>query len=150
MALESAIGGYCSSLKVSYLRDQVFAFNVSCKEVGFFILHQRSLVCPQFKCYFHLWGHGGPDWEKEFRLWQVECKEEWTLVSPSKRRARLGLEAMKHAPAKSSLRSSKHAVKKSIRFASFLNYDACKGYRHPATTEEIIIVTLDAGYSVDP
>ena len=73
LALESAIGGYCSSLKVSYLRDQVFAFNVSCKEVGFFILHQRSFVCLQFKCYFHLCGHGGPDWEKEFRLWQVEC-----------------------------------------------------------------------------
>ena len=57
---------------------------------------------------------------------------------------------MKHAPAKSSLRSSKHAVKQSLLFATFLNYDACKGYRYLATSEEINIVTLDAGYSVDP
>ena len=35
LALESAIGGYCSQLKVSCLRDQVFSFHVSCKEFGF-------------------------------------------------------------------------------------------------------------------
>lgn len=114
--------------------------------MGFFILHQRTFVCPQFKCFFHLWGHGGPDWEKEFRAWQIECQEEWTLVSPSKRRARLGLEAMKKAPAKSYLRSFvPDPMKKSLRFATFLNYDACKGYRYPATAEEISTVTIDAG-----
>ena len=36
LALESEIGGYCSQLKVSCLRDQVFSFHVSCKEVGVF------------------------------------------------------------------------------------------------------------------
>ena len=61
LALEAAIGGYCSSLKVSCLCDRVFSFHVSCKEVGFFILHQRNHVCSQFKCHFHLWGHGGPN-----------------------------------------------------------------------------------------
>ena len=95
LALESAIGGYCSQLKVSCLRDQVFSFHVSCKEVGFFILHQRSFVCPKFKCFFHLWGHGGSDWMKEFRLWQIECNEEWTVVSPSKRRAKLGRDLLR-------------------------------------------------------
>lgn len=49
LALESAIGGYCSALKVSCLCEQVFSFHVSCKEVGFFILHQRNYVCDQFK-----------------------------------------------------------------------------------------------------
>ena len=39
LALESAIGGYCSQLMVSFLYVGVFSFNVSCKEVGFFILH---------------------------------------------------------------------------------------------------------------
>ena len=48
------------------------------------------------------------------------------------------------------MRSSAHATKKSLRFATFLNYDACKGYRYPATAEEINIVTLDAGYTIDP
>ena len=34
-------GGYCSSLKVSCLRDRVFSFNVSCKAVGFLIYLQK-------------------------------------------------------------------------------------------------------------
>ena len=103
LLLKVLLSGHGSALKVSQLHDRVFSFNVSCKEVRFFILHQRSFVCPQFKCFFHLWGHGGPDWVKEFRLWQAECDQEWTLISPSKRRARLGLEAMQHVPGKSSL-----------------------------------------------
>ena len=39
LALESALGGYCSQLKVSFISNGVFSFNVSCKEVGFFIMH---------------------------------------------------------------------------------------------------------------
>src|SRR4051812_32886830 len=50
LALESAIGGYCSKLKVSRLQDQVFPFHVSCKDVGFFIFHQCTFVCPKFHC----------------------------------------------------------------------------------------------------
>ena len=75
LSLEAALGGYCSSLKVSCLRDRVFSFHVSCKDVGFFILHQRSFVCDHFKCFFHLWGRGGPDCEKEFKVWQLECQQ---------------------------------------------------------------------------
>ena len=151
LALEAAIGGYCYSLQVSCLRDRVFSFHVSCKEVGFFILHQHNHVCPQFKCHIHLWGHGGPDWTKEFRYWQVECNDEWILVSPSKRRESLGLAAMLHAPAKSYLHSKDgHHPRKSLRFATFLNYDACKGYRYNATAEDILTVQQDAGYNLDP
>ena len=42
-ALEAAIGGYCSHLKVCFLHHGVFSFNVSCKEVGFFILTRGVL-----------------------------------------------------------------------------------------------------------
>ena len=148
-ALEAAIGGYCSHLKVSFLHHGVFSFNVSCKEVGFFILHQRSFVCDQFKCFFHHWGHGGPDWQKEFRLWQSECQEEWVLVSPSKRRARLGLEAMKHAPPKSSLRAraAKSLPKKHATFATFLQYPTRKGYSYGPSADEVTTVRAD-GYHV--
>ena len=120
---------------------------MSCKEVGFFISHQRSFVCPQFKCFFHLWGHGGPDWEKEFRLWQSECNQEWTLVSPSKRRARLGLEAMKHALTKSSLcsRSSGPHPHNHVKFATFMKYPARKGYNYGPTATEVVTV-WEAGY----
>jgi hypothetical protein len=56
IALEAVIGGYCGSLKVSLIRDKVFSFVVSSKQVGFHIMNIRSYSCPQFKCYFHLWG----------------------------------------------------------------------------------------------
>jgi hypothetical protein len=76
IALEAAIGGFCGSLKVSTLSERVFSFVVSSKQVGFYILNHRYYACPQFKFYFHLWGLGGPNWLREFNLWQKECKEE--------------------------------------------------------------------------
>jgi hypothetical protein len=85
IALEATIGGFCGQLKVSMIRDRVFSFCVSCKEVGFHVLKLRKFSCTQFKCYFHLWGHGGPNWRWEFQRWQKESEEEWTLVSPSRK-----------------------------------------------------------------
>ena len=90
IALESAIGGSCHGLKVSLLRDRVFSFNVSGKQVGFKVFNLRSFQCKQFKCFFHLWGRGGPNWKNEFIRWQREEEAEWTIVSPSKKRAQLG------------------------------------------------------------
>jgi hypothetical protein len=40
---------------------------------------------------------------REFKLWQEECREEWTLVSPTKRRMQLGLNALKKPRPKSEL-----------------------------------------------
>jgi hypothetical protein len=91
LALEAAIGGFCGSLKVSSLRERVYSFVVSSKHVGFEVLNLKSYVCPKFKCYFHLWGNGGPNWTREFNVWQKECKEEWTPVSPSRRRMQLAM-----------------------------------------------------------
>jgi hypothetical protein len=42
LALESAIGGLCDELKVSLLRDRVFSFTVSSKQIGFLIYQTRS------------------------------------------------------------------------------------------------------------
>jgi hypothetical protein len=112
LALEAAIGGYCRSLKVSYIKERVFSFVVSSKRVGFHILDLRSFSCPQFKCFFHPWGLGGPNWKREFVTWQKECNEEWTLVSPSKRRVQLGLLAMKTTPLKSAMKSANGAKRK--------------------------------------
>ena len=60
-ALESALGGSAIDLMVSHIKDKVFSFYVSCKKVGLYILQLRSFACMHFKCYFHLWGHGGPN-----------------------------------------------------------------------------------------
>jgi hypothetical protein len=127
IALEAAIGGFCGSLKVSILRERVFSFVVSSKQVGFHILNLRSYACPQFKCYFHLWGQGGLNWMREFKFWQQECRQEWTLASPSKRRMQLGLSAMKKPRPKSAI-NSLHSVSKRLSFATTIDYVACKGY----------------------
>jgi hypothetical protein len=70
IALEAAIGGFCGQLKVSLLLDRVFSFAVSSKEVGFHILKLKKFSCSHFKCYFYLWGRGGPNWTWEFQRWQ--------------------------------------------------------------------------------
>ena len=67
-ALESAIGGSPIDLMVTKIIDSVFSFMVSCKQVGFHILDYRSYKCSNFKCFFHLWGNGGPNWNREFSL----------------------------------------------------------------------------------
>jgi hypothetical protein len=76
-------------------------------------MNVRSFSCDKFKCYFHLWGHGGPNWSREFRDWQQECQKEWTLVSPSKRRVQLGLQALKSKVPKSAFRA-RGAVKRNL------------------------------------
>jgi hypothetical protein len=147
LALESAIGGLCDELKVSLIRDRIFSFTVSCKQIGFMILQKRVHSCPQFKCYFHLWGRGGPNWGREFADWQRECQQEWTLISPSKRVVQMGFNAMRAAGRlKSALRSNSQTRRK-LQFATIENYPACKGYRYPASAE-LIQDLVQGGYDL--
>jgi hypothetical protein len=64
---------------------------------------------------------------REFKLWKQECREEWTLVSPSKRRMQLGLNALKKPRPKPAIKSL-HSVNKRLSFATTIDYVACKGY----------------------
>jgi hypothetical protein len=130
LALESCIGGLCDNLTVVQLSDRVFRFSVSSRFVGFMINSIRSFSCEQFKCHFHLWGNGGPNWIKEFRLWQKESNAEWTLVSPNKKRTDAAMRALRSQPARPIIQKQRVAskVKRSISFASNLSYDACAGY----------------------
>ena len=75
----------------------------------------------------------------------MECDEEWTLVSPSKFRARLGFAAMEKSPSKSAIKSPASKNKK-VKFATFMNYEACKGYRFLPTGRDTQTI-LEAGYS---
>jgi hypothetical protein len=70
LALEAATGGYCGMLHVSLIHERVYSFAVSSKAVAFHILNKRSFACNKFKCFFHLWSAGGPNWQQEFHLWQ--------------------------------------------------------------------------------
>jgi hypothetical protein len=131
IALESAIGGFCGQLKVSQLQDRVFSFTVSNKEVGFHILKLRKFACKLFKCFFYLWGRGGPNWTWEFQRWQREREEEWTLVSPSKKIMQHGLAALKKQVPKPIL-NLKNKANKKLEFAKNLGYEACLGYHSSA------------------
>ena len=81
LALEAVIGGFCGMLKVQLIKERAFSFRVASKQVGFHVLKLRFFECFHFKFSFHLWGNGGPNWRREFKLWQKEEDKVWTLVS---------------------------------------------------------------------
>jgi hypothetical protein len=127
LALEAATGGYCGMLQVSFISERVYSFAVSNKDVAFHILNKRSFTCSKFKCFFHLWGAGGPNWRREFHLWQKECAQEWTLISPNKRRTSLGVSALAKPKPKSAIKHSE-PIRKKLVFAEKIHYEAHKGY----------------------
>jgi hypothetical protein len=92
-------------------------------------------------------GNGGPHWRSEFKLWQSECNEEWTFISPNKRRTDSALAALRQKPSSSSIRQKSLAapVKRKLSFATFVQYPACKGYECPISPEDAKIA-LQAGY----
>jgi hypothetical protein len=130
LALESCLGGLSMDFSVLQLYDRVFRFSVASRHVGFMVYSIRKFSTEQFKCYFHLWGFGGPNWRKEFASWQQECNEEWTLVSPNKKRTASALNALHKKPDRPILqhKNSAVSVKKFLSFAEVLVYEACTGY----------------------
>jgi hypothetical protein len=69
IALESCIGGLCDDLSVVQLSERSFRFSINSRAVGFMVYDLKSFSCAAFKCYFHLWGNGGPAWKREFAAW---------------------------------------------------------------------------------
>src|SRR4051812_8700573 len=117
VALESITGGRCDALKVSILRDRVFSFTLANNKIGFLLTDRRKFVSPHSICYFYLWNYGGPQWTYEFKLWQKQCKEEWTLVSPTKKHAQVEMNALRADPKKSAMKVGP-SKSKSLRFAT--------------------------------
>jgi hypothetical protein len=147
IALESYIGGLCDDLSVIQIGHRVFRFLVNSRAVGFMVYDLKCFSSDFFKCYFHLWGNGGPAWKREFVSWQRECQKEWTLISPNKMRSKFALEALCKKPSNPTLKArNAKSVRRNLNFASFLSYPACHGYEYPATPEEAADM-LQAGYS---
>jgi hypothetical protein len=130
-------------MKISVLRDRVFSFCVASKQIGFHILKLRMYRCSLFKCFFHLWGRGGPNWEREFNLWQSECQSEWTLVSPGKKRAQMAMKAMEKPVPRPIVKTTVSQGKK-LNFAEAICYPACKGYKEIITDQPAISKSTDA------
>ncbi|EEC78869.1 hypothetical protein OsI_19226 [Oryza sativa Indica Group] len=80
LALRAAIGGSPSDLHVDPLIDRSFTFLVCSKKVGLWIYSLRSFSCKDFSVRYFLWKNGGPDWRREWDLWQAEQYNEWTIV----------------------------------------------------------------------
>jgi hypothetical protein len=79
-APQSCIGCDPSMIHTTYIHDQVFSFNVISKAISFMIYNLSLFSCPAFKCFFHLWGFGGPQWIREHRSWLKEIESEWHYV----------------------------------------------------------------------
>ena len=54
LALESCLGGSAADLAVHLLRDRVYRFLVSSRQVGFMVLALKSVSCKDFKFLSHL------------------------------------------------------------------------------------------------
>jgi hypothetical protein len=67
-------------IHVSCIRDRVFSFSMISKAMGFMIYKILSFSCLSFKCYFHLWGFGGPPCIREHQSWFDENASEWHYV----------------------------------------------------------------------
>jgi hypothetical protein len=83
-ALISCIGDGEADFHVSMIRDRVFKFYVYSRAVGFMVYNLRSYTCSSFQGFFHLWGFGGPNWQREFELWSTEEHASWTQIARRK------------------------------------------------------------------
>jgi hypothetical protein len=83
-ALISCIGDDEADFHVTLIRERVFKFLVFSRAVGFMVYNLRSYACSSFQCFFHLWGFGGPNWQREFDLWSFEEQASWTPIARRK------------------------------------------------------------------
>lgn len=65
--LQASLGGFATGFNVSQLSDRVFLFSVFSKAVGFHIYNLKYIDRAEFRAFFDLWNHGGPNWIHEFR-----------------------------------------------------------------------------------
>jgi hypothetical protein len=78
--LQAALGGFAAGFEVLHLSDRVFRFSISSKAVGFHIYNSKCIDRAEFKAFFNLWNHGGPNWMHEFKIFLDEEKASWLTV----------------------------------------------------------------------
>jgi hypothetical protein len=97
-----------------------FGFFVASKDVGFLICNKKRITTDSFDVYFHLWREGGANWQQEFKLWEEEEEESWTVISRKKNR--FPKKAHFSSPIKQSSpprKSSPSLAPRSVRFGNF-------------------------------
>jgi hypothetical protein len=83
--LQAALGGFAKGFNVSQLSDRVFRFSVSSKAVGFHIYNSKCIDRSEFRAFFNLWNHGGPNWTYEYRKFIQEENANWWIVKGKKK-----------------------------------------------------------------
>jgi hypothetical protein len=83
--LQAALGGFAKGFNVSQLADRVFCFSVSSKAVGFHIYNSKCIDRSEFRAFFNLWNHGGPNWTYEYRQFIQEENANWWIVKGKKK-----------------------------------------------------------------
>ncbi|EEC78905.1 hypothetical protein OsI_19299 [Oryza sativa Indica Group] len=69
---------------VKHLKNHCYSFLVCNKNIGLYVNSIRDFTCKDFHVRFFLWGNGGPNWKREYMLWQKEEADCWTLVTRKK------------------------------------------------------------------
>nr|BAD30933.1 hypothetical protein [Oryza sativa Japonica Group] len=77
IALQACLGGSPHGFSVLSLKANCFSFQVCNKNVGLYVNSFRDFTCKDFHVRFFLWGNGGPNWRREFDLWEKEENDLW-------------------------------------------------------------------------
>lgn len=85
IALQACLGGSPHGFSVLSLKANCFSFQVCNKNVGLYVNSFRDFTCKDFHVRFFLWGNGGPNWRREFDLWEKEENDLWSVVSYKKK-----------------------------------------------------------------
>lgn len=99
LILQATIDGNASLFEVSALGGRAFRFMVATKVAGLFIHRLGFFECDLYKVFFHLWGHGGPNWRREFKLFLEEERVSWQPPPSSRLSSRPSYADMAHQPA---------------------------------------------------
>jgi hypothetical protein len=82
--LQAALGGFAPGFEVLQIADRVFRFSVSSMAVSFHIYNSRCIDRKEFRAFFNLWNHGGPNWKHEFNIFSDEEAASWQQVQGKK------------------------------------------------------------------
>jgi hypothetical protein len=80
LILQAMLGGVTAEFRPNHIYGRVFQSLVVSCNVGFQIVNTISFSCTEYTLFFHLWGHGGPNWKLEFRNFSKEEAAQWILV----------------------------------------------------------------------
>lgn len=90
IALQACLGGSPHGFRVKHLKNHCYSFLVCNKNIGLYVNSIRDFTCKDFHVRFFLWGNGGPNWKREYMLWQKEEADCWTLVTRKKSSVKSG------------------------------------------------------------